>query len=299
MQREDELEYITEKLKLFNPRLRQDEYVYLPRLINNGQELIRKYAKEHLLSLNESESNAETLSSCAVSQRDIQRVFILYEWLLESFDIFSKYSNETRLQRNIRAIFVACAITYYFRLNELFRDRYEIEMDNIDKLRRSHSAITFKQALNDEMEWLLSKIKLHSRIACTKALKENVYAIVVCSMTRIPLIIIGPPGSSKTISFKIVVSNFQGVASEAEEFRDQKFFKIFDPYPYQCSRASTSIEIESVFDRAINRQETLLQAGIDCCSVVLLDEAGLPEEKHESLKALHYYLDKRKVKPYY
>jgi hypothetical protein len=36
------------------------------------------------------------------------------------------------------------------------------------------------------------------------ALKENVFAIIVCIQTHIPVIIVGPPGSTKTLSFQIV-----------------------------------------------------------------------------------------------
>lgn len=31
------------------------------------------------------------------------------------------------------------------------------------------------------------------------------------------------------------------------------------------------------------------------CAVVFMDEAGLPEDSHESLKALHYFLDHPQV----
>ena len=295
MSREDELEYINEKLKIFDPKLKSDEFIFLSRFVESGQKAVRDFAKEHLLAHNQQEDDATKLSSCVVSQRDIQRVFILYRWLLKSFNICQKYLNENKLQKSMRAMFIACALTYYFRLNEAYRKLFEEKMNAIQKLRLSRLKPTFKQALDDEMNWLLDKMSINGRIARTNALKENIYAIVICTMTKIPLIIIGPPGSSKTLSFKIVVSNFQGSASTTKEFREQQVYKIFDPYPYQCSRHSTSMEIESVFDRAINRQETLQQAGIECCSVVLLDEAGLPEEKHESLKALHYHLDKQKV----
>ncbi len=38
-------------------------------------------------------------------------------------------------------------------------------------------------------------------------LQENVFAIIVCIQLRTPLIIVGPPGSSKTLSFQIVQQN--------------------------------------------------------------------------------------------
>ena len=75
-----------------------------------------------------------------------------------------------------------------------------------------------------------------------------------------------------------------------------------DPHYYQCSRRTTSTEIETVFQRAINRQRShkSFSMPIRCGQlsiiiliiftvillVVFMDEAGLPEESHESLKVI-------------
>ena len=108
-------------------------------------------------------------------------------------------------------------------------------------------------------------------------------------MARVPVLIVGPPGSSKTLSFNIVVNNCHGQESKHDELKDCDIFKCLDPHPYQCSRKSTSTEIETVFKRATNRQQTIDQTRKQ--AVVMMDEAGLPEDSHESLKALHYLLD--------
>jgi hypothetical protein len=60
-------------------------------------------------------------------------------------------------------------------------------------------------------------------------------------------------------------------------------------FHYQCSRKSTSKEVASVFDNAIQRQEKVDPLKHKC--LVFMDEAGLPEEDKESLKVLHYYLE--------
>ena len=108
-------------------------------------------------------------------------------------------------------------------------------------------------------------------------------------MARIPVFIVGPPGSSKTLSFKIAVHNCQGQESKNIELKDCGTFKCLDPHLYQCSRKSTSSEIETVFKRAINRQQTIDKTRR--LAVVMMDEAGLPEDSHESLKVLHHLLD--------
>ena len=50
-----------------------------------------------------------------------------------------------------------------------------------------------------------------------------------------------------------------------------------------------------MFSRAINRQRSHNKFNLPIYCVVFMDEAGLPEESHESLKVLHYHLDRQEV----
>ena len=132
-------------------------------------------------------------------------------------------------------------------------------------------------------------------IAKTQALKENLFATIVCTVTHTPLIIVGAPGSSKTLSFNLTIANLKGQESKMRHFRDTTVFQSLDPHFYQCSRRTTSNEIQTVFSRAINRQRSHCKFKLPIYCVVFMDEAGLPEESHESLKVLHYYLDQQEV----
>ena len=64
---------------------------------------------------------------------------------------------------------------------------------------------------------------------------------------------------------------------------------LLSTFHYQCSKTSTSKEVASVFDKAIQRQLKVDEKKHKC--LVFMDEAGLPEEDKESLKVLHYYLE--------
>ncbi len=66
-------------------------------------------------------------------------------------------------------------------------------------------------------------------------------------------------------------------------------FPRLSTFHYQCSKTSTSKEVASVFESAIQRQEKHDPLTHKC--MVFMDEAGLPEEEKESLKVLHYYLE--------
>ena len=155
--------------------------------------------------------------------------------------------------------------------------------------------ITPLQAFRDELDWYINQVELPIGIAKTQALKENLFATIVCTVTHTPLIIVGPPGSSKTLSFNLAIANLKGQESKKEHFRDINVFRSLDPHFYQCSRRTTSNEIQTVFSRAINRQRSHNEFNLHLYCVVFMDEAGLPEESHESLKVLHYHLDQQEV----
>ena len=152
--------------------------------------------------------------------------------------------------------------------------------------------VDFTTAFNEELDWYIKQVDLPKGIAHTRALKENLYATIICTITRTPLIIVGAPGSSKTLSFNQTIANVKGSESKHQFFRH---FSALHPHYYQCSRRTTSNEIEKVFSIAINRQRSHCKYNVPFRCVVFMDEAGLPEESHESLKVLHYHLDKQEV----
>lgn len=290
----DELEYIREKFKLQNANSSNVVITFMAEQIARAQKLLRRYASEHLRNCKISETEASISCKSTVSQRDIQRVFSLYDWFMKLFKRFNRHNNE--FDRNVRALFVAIGVVYYFRLNEQFRKDFSESMFVKRPVGNLGIPISFADALSYEINWFMKNlITLPDRIAPTEALKENVFATIVCVMTHTPLIIVGPPGSSKTLSFKIVSMNLQGQASKSQYLKAEDVFPMLYVHPYQCSRRSTSKEIEKVFERADNRQRNLREVGTKCQCVVMMDEAGLPEESHESLKVLHYFLDQPKV----
>ena len=183
-------------------------------------------------------------------------------------------------------------IVYYMRLDSKWREDYQSILDKKYKL---PNEVNFTQAFNDELNWFCKSIELPPGIAKTQALKENIFAAIVCTVTHTPLIIVGAPGSSKTLSFNLTIANLKGPESKMNTFRDTEIFKSLDPHFYQCSRRTTSNEIQTVFSRAINRQRSHAKFSLPIYCVVFMDEAGLPEESHESLKVLHYHLDKQEV----
>ena len=259
-------------------------------LIVDSQNKMRCFAYEQIRQSMDEEFSRISSRSC-VSQRDIQRVFTFYQWFMKIYNRMKPHGDRPDYSR--RAVLVALGIVYYMRLNKKYRTQYSEFLDKPEF--RLPNEVTFTRAFEQELNWYIEKVELPKGIARTQALKENIFATIVCTVTHTPLIIVGVPGSSKTLSVNQTVANLKGAESRVKLFRDTSIFHSLDPHYYQCSRITTSSEIDTVFSRAINRQRNHHLSNLPTSCVVIMDEAGLPEESHESLKVLHYHLDKREV----
>ena len=65
-------------------------------------------------------------------------------------------------------------------------------------------------------------MKLGKNIARNSALRENVFMMVVCTSLRIPLFLVGKPGSSKSLAKSIIMNSMKGPSSEMELLRKLK-----------------------------------------------------------------------------
>ena len=68
----------------------------------------------------------------------------------------------------------------------------------------------------------MAQLELGPNIARNAALTENVFMMVVCIELRIPLFVVGKPGSSKSLAKTVVADNMQGETSKSELFKTFK-----------------------------------------------------------------------------
>uniref|UniRef100_A0A0G4FFV2 CBM20 domain-containing protein n=1 Tax=Chromera velia CCMP2878 TaxID=1169474 RepID=A0A0G4FFV2_9ALVE len=173
------------------------------------------------------------------------------------------------------------------------RERFSAEVAKA--LRSCGCAQVEDSAVVDELERAQHAMFAETRdglegkdIAANAALLENLFMMVVCADMRIPLFVIGRPGSSKSLAKALLSQAMKGPAlSVSPLFRSLKEAKLVS---YQCSPLSTAEGIIGVFDRAAK-----LQKGKDLENVVgiaVLDEVALAEEcPQKPLKPLHGLLD--------
>ena len=76
---------------------------------------------------------------------------------------------------------VALGIVYYLRLNDLYREKYRHVLDRKSKL---PGEVNFTQAFSSELQWFTKQMELPPGIAKTQALSENLFAVVVCTVTH-------------------------------------------------------------------------------------------------------------------
>ena len=69
---------------------------------------------------------------------------------------------------------------------------------------------------------VLNELELGHNIAPNTALSENVFMMVVCIELRIPLFVVGKPGSSKSLAKTVVAANMEGETSRSNLFKTFK-----------------------------------------------------------------------------
>ena len=109
-------------------------------LIVTSQNLMRGYAFHELCSGGLDRHEAQISYRSCVSQRDIQRVFTFYQWLMVSYTKYNPYGQRQDYSR--RAVLVALGIVYYMRLNSKYREDYRKHLDEQGRL---HDEIYFSQ----------------------------------------------------------------------------------------------------------------------------------------------------------
>ncbi|CAF4915976.1 unnamed protein product [Rotaria sp. Silwood1] len=231
----------------------------------------------------------------SVSLRDIARFCRLYNWYFNMIQARAKAKeNKNGTQENdLRdASLMALLLCYYFRLKSP-KDR-QAYVDIIhEQLGRYSSQLksqrTFLLDLIDkEQKTMIDAMELPPDTATNRALKDNIFVLVACIVNRIPVILCGKPGCSKTSSVQIVINNLKGTRSKSSYFHT---LPELIAVSYQGSQNCTSESVIKVFQRA--EKYTKVKSNTNqLLPVIVFDEIGLAElSLHNPLKVLHSELE--------
>lgn len=70
--------------------------------------------------------------------------------------------------------------------------------------------------MNEQIDYVRRLKVSDEQIALNTALVENVFTCLVCLLNKIPVLLIGNPGSSKSLSMRLIQSNMRGKGSQSE-----------------------------------------------------------------------------------
>ncbi|XP_066918681.1 E3 ubiquitin-protein ligase rnf213-alpha-like [Clytia hemisphaerica] len=220
-----------------------------------------------------------------VSLRDVERSVQVASWF---YKVYTGYQLQNCPKDILKQILIlTIAVCYIARLEKRHEFLKYIAPFFKGRFHFDGGTLKLKELIKDYQREFVDDLQVKENIAKNEALCENIFMMVVCIELRIPLFIVGKPGSSKSLAKTIIQDNMQGSSSASPLFR--KFKEIFVT-SYQCSPHSTADGIISVFRQAQNYQQ---DRNLDLfASVVVLDEVGLAEDSPKMpLKALHPLLE--------
>jgi len=294
-----------------------------------GVELFARYFGDMVQEAHNFLRSASGGEVSVVSLRDVARCVKLFGWfrkfLWDKNDVRGSHA-QAKIEGHelaTKAFVLALSHCYYFRLQdkelanveegadrESFRKRVSVVANGVFRaeveggrvLQADHwtwDEASYDAWLQMQMKWFIDACSpLPPGIAANVALTENMFMMIVCIVCTIPLIVVGNPGTSKTLAMTII----------CEKLNPYTKAPIFDvlglpsilPFSYQCSRHSTADEILRRFVDAKKAQDKA-NAGVGTGAnilntVVFLDEVGLAEESpHMPLKVLHKLLETPEV----
>ncbi|XP_052426303.1 E3 ubiquitin-protein ligase rnf213-beta [Carassius gibelio] len=220
-----------------------------------------------------------------VSLRDVERSMCVLVWFYNHrVDLFPGcHSNETELMA-LKCLVLAIGVCYYPSLEN--KGTYLATMSECFPC-PFNSKESLEQEITSCQDFFLEKIQTRGRIAKNLALKENVFLMVVCIELRIPLFLVGKPGSSKSLAKTVVADAMQRQASHCDLFKKLKEVHMVS---FQCSPHSSPEGIIGTFRNCARFQKD--KNFEEYVSVVVLDEIGLAEDSPQMpLKTLHPLLE--------
>ena len=275
----------------------EDEKKYIQ---NTVQSILSKL-NEKLFHINKKKSEKfkkfedeviESISTChnyirkiydksSVSLREIRRFGIFFEYFINYFkDCDDKYE---KMKWSLNMTLYLC---YYLRINEK-KDRQGLVSELNKFYDKNFLIIPEAEILKITSQMEIEKEK---GIALNRTLKENLFTCFTCIDNTVPIIIVGKPGTGKSLSFQILFNTLKGESSKTQFFRERgKLYR----YYYQGSETSTSEGIKKVFEKAHKAKKDNQKKNNNNINLVFFDEMGLAERSSNNpLKIIHFLLEK-------
>jgi hypothetical protein len=235
-----------------------------------------------------------------VSIRDIERIVKICIWFLTKKDLIFPLMEQKKLLNmddSYQTLLTPLRKAFILSLSVCYHAALYSKESRAQYRQLITKAFNVESMTNDDWMYteilkcqnvFLDEIDINKKnIAKNLALLENVFMMIVCIELRIPLFIVGKPGSSKSLAKTIVARAMLGRNSKSTLFQNLKETHFVN---FQCSPLTTSEMISKAFKEAERFQES---ADVTkSIAVVNLDEIGLAEGSESMpLKVLHPLLE--------
>jgi len=148
----------------------------------------------------------------------------------------------------------------------------------------------FNNLIIKEEDFLIEEMEIKNEkgIGLNNSLKENIFLMFFAIYTQIPLIVVGKPGYSKTLSIQLILRIMRG------EFSNSNFLNKFPTIistNFQGSESNSPESIEKIFEEAEKKRDSNPKEK-KIISLLVFDELGLSERSPTNcLKVLHSKLE--------
>ena len=298
LKEDDEKEYIKSMVKSTMESYKQDynNIIEYDNLINMQTECIyiaQNYLKEKndisIVSLREVNRFLELFKFFEKYIRERNEKdpeFNSYEFKLMNSDIVSFYRGKNKFFIHKAAVNLSLFLCYYLRLpDKTTRTGLQKKLEEKKYFEKS-----FLEIPELEMKYIVENLIIPRGIAKNRALKENLFSTFICIVNKIPLIICGKPGRSKTLCIRILENSMKGKAGSNSYLC--KSFPELIIHRIQGALNTKTEEVLNVFKESRDEQKKEGELK-EHLHLVLMDEMGLAElSPNNPLKVTHFELEK-------
>ncbi|KAL4464488.1 hypothetical protein ABPG72_003898 [Tetrahymena utriculariae] len=274
-------------------------------------QMVKNASVEYNYLANFQQTLIQTITGCQEFSRSKQSIrSVSLRDVSRFLKVFKYFKTDLVQEKSLsESLLFSVFFSYYCRFNSIkLREELCNYLENVKQVTYAEGRKSFqnniKSVVNEQMELIQGILEYgesYKSIAFTSTLKENLFMILISVLNNIPIIMVGPPGSSKTLCTRLLYNSMKGSKSNIEFFKKlpNLIYKT-----YQCSTLSTSDSIEKAFksakqlDNTIKKSINESQEGAKNIVALILDEIGLAEaSKSNPLKILHRLLEYQKNVP--
>ena len=282
----------------------------------NENSILREKAIEIIYDSHKYVRQTNGISS--VSLRDFQRFRRAYQFFNKYYKYKKEYlkskqgaqdnleeiSNKAEIKLKIQSLVLSLFITYFIRISKFgyhgqYFQKINLFLINLEKELMINDWIEedkkqyfnrFKTIFMKEEDFLLKEMEVDQikGIGLNGSLKRNIFLMFFSIYSQIPLIVVGNPGCSKSLSIQLIFRIIRG------EFSNSDFLKKFPAINitvFQGSENDTPELIESIFNVAEKKAVSNDKENKEI-SLLVFDELGLSGRSPKNcLQVLHSKLE--------